>query len=63
LRIEVATGKIGALFIKEKASGRLDSHVREDQLADFCLATIQVAMLMGKVKRDSRLAQRWCTRQ
>jgi hypothetical protein len=29
----------------------------EDHLADFCLATIQGAMLMGKVKRSSQLAE------
>jgi len=31
--------------------------VREEQLADFCLAMIQGAMLMGKVKRDSYLVE------
>jgi hypothetical protein len=50
LIFEVARAKIATLFVKEKAGGRLDPNVREDQLADFCLATIQGAMLMGKVK-------------
>jgi hypothetical protein len=44
----VAKAKIATFFVKEKAGGRLDPNVREDQLADFCLATIQGAMLMGK---------------
>jgi TetR/AcrR family transcriptional regulator, transcriptional repressor for nem operon len=57
LIFEVAKAKIAMFFVKEKASGRLDPHAREDQLADFCLATIQGAMLMGKVKRSSRVAE------
>jgi TetR/AcrR family transcriptional repressor of nem operon len=57
LIFEVAKAKIAMFFVKEKASGRLDAHVSEDQLADFCLATIQGAMLMGKVKRSSQLAE------
>jgi TetR/AcrR family transcriptional regulator, transcriptional repressor for nem operon len=57
LIFEVAKAKIATFFVKEKASGRLDANVPEDQLADFCLATIQGAMLMGKVKRSSQLAE------
>jgi TetR/AcrR family transcriptional regulator, transcriptional repressor for nem operon len=57
LIFEVAKAKIAMFFVKEKASGRLVAHAREDQLADFCLATIQGAMLMGKVKRSSQLAE------
>jgi TetR/AcrR family transcriptional regulator, transcriptional repressor for nem operon len=57
LIFEVARAKIAIFFVKEKASGRLDERVGEDELADFCLAAIQGAMLMGKVKRSSRLAE------
>jgi AcrR family transcriptional regulator len=57
LMFEVAKTKIATFFVKEKASGRLDRNVREDDLADFCLATIQGAMLMGKVKRSSQLVE------
>ena len=57
LIFEVAKAKIATFFVKEKARGRLDAHVNEDQLADFCLAAIQGAMLMGKVKRSSRLVE------
>jgi TetR/AcrR family transcriptional repressor of nem operon len=57
LIFEVAKAKIATFFVKEKSSGRLDSSVREEQLADFCLATIQGAMLMGKVKRSSQLVE------
>jgi TetR/AcrR family transcriptional repressor of nem operon len=57
LIFEVVKAKIATFFVKEKASRRLIANVREDQLADFCLATIQGAMLMGKVKRSSQLAE------
>jgi TetR/AcrR family transcriptional repressor of nem operon len=57
LIFEVAKAKIATFFVKEKASGRLDPKVREEHLADFCLATIQGAMLMGKVKRSSQVAE------
>jgi len=57
LIFEVAKGKIATFFVREKARGRLDPDVREDHLADFCLATIQGAMLMGKVQRSSRLVE------
>jgi AcrR family transcriptional regulator len=57
LIFEVAKAKIATFFVKEKASGRVDPKVREEQLADFCLATIQGAMLMGKVKRSSQVAE------
>jgi TetR/AcrR family transcriptional repressor of nem operon len=55
LIFEVAKAKLASFFIKEKACGRFAPDVREDQLADFCLATTQGAMLMGKVKRSSQL--------
>jgi TetR/AcrR family transcriptional regulator, transcriptional repressor for nem operon len=54
LIFEVVKNKLAAFFIKEKAKGQLASHVNEERLADFCLATIQGAMLMGKIKRDSQ---------
>ena len=57
LIFEVAKAKIATFFVREKASGRLDRNVHEDHLADFCLATIQGAMLMGKVKRSSQLVE------
>src|SRR5262245_42605573 len=57
LIFEVAKAKLAAFFVKEKASGRLDPNSQEERLADFCLAMIQGAMLMGKVKRDSELVE------
>jgi TetR/AcrR family transcriptional repressor of nem operon len=58
LIFEVIRTKLAVFLIRQKAAGRLDATVKEDDLADFCLATIQGAMLMGKVKRSSRLAER-----
>ena len=40
--------------VKEKAKGRLARRANAEELADFCIATIQGGMLMGKIKRDSR---------
>jgi hypothetical protein len=57
LIFEVAKAKLATLFVREKATGRLDPDVKEEPLADFCLAMIQGAMLMGKVKRDSHLVE------
>lgn len=57
LIFEVVRAKIAAFFIREKASGRLDANAHEERLADFCLAMIQGAMLMGKVKRDGHLVE------
>ena len=54
LIFEVMKHKLAAFFIKEKANGRLLTAADEDRLADFCIATIQGAMLMGRIKRDGR---------
>ena len=57
LIFEVVKAKIAAFFVREKAAGRLDPDVSEERLADFCIAMIQGAMLMGKVKRSSHLVE------
>ena len=49
---EIVKNKLRAFFIREKAQGRLAADAGEDRLADFCIATIQGGMLMGKVKRS-----------
>ena len=54
---EIGEEKLARFFVKEKARGRLDPSARAEVLADFCLATIQGAMLLGKVKRSSELVQ------
>ena len=54
LIFEVVKNKLEAFFVKEKAKGRLAKKANEEELADFCIATIQGGMLLGKIKRDSR---------
>jgi TetR/AcrR family transcriptional regulator, transcriptional repressor for nem operon len=54
LIFEVVKNKLAAFFMKEKAKRRLVKKADEEELADFCIATIQGAMLLGKIKRDSR---------
>jgi TetR/AcrR family transcriptional regulator, transcriptional repressor for nem operon len=49
---EIVKNKLRAFFIREKAQGRLVADTDEDRLADFCTATVQGAMLMGKIKRS-----------
>src|SRR5215469_7239052 len=57
LIFEVIRGKLAGFFIQEKARGRLAADVRERSLADFCIGTIQGALLMGKITHDTRTAE------
>lgn len=57
LIFEVVKNKLAAFFIKEKAKGRLAKQSSEERMADFCIATIQGAMLMGKIKRSSQTVE------
>ena len=57
LIFEVVKNKLAAFFIKEKAKGRLSKRANEERMADFCIATIQGAMLMGKIRRSSHPAE------
>jgi len=54
---EVVKHKLATFFVREKAQGRLLKDVNEEHLAAFCIATIQGAMLMGKIERDSRTVE------
>jgi len=54
LIFEVVKNKFAAFFIREKAKGSLSEDTNEEQLANFCVATLQGAMLLGKVQRSSR---------
>ena len=54
LIFEIVKNKLATFFIKEKAKRRLAREANEEQMADFCIATIQGAMLMGKIKRNSQ---------
>ena len=53
LIFEVVRNKLAAFFIREKARGRLTAGADEARLADVCVATVQGAMLIGRVRRDS----------
>ena len=57
LIFEVMKNKLTAFFIREKAKSRLSKDAKETQLADFCIATVQGAMLMGKIQRSSETAE------
>lgn len=57
LIFEVIKNNVAAFFIKEKAAGRLAKEAHEDRLADFCIATLQGAMLMGKIRRSSQTGE------
>jgi hypothetical protein len=54
---EVVKHKLAAFFLKEKAKGKLAKQANEECLADFCIATIPGAMLMGKITRSSQTAE------
>jgi len=54
LIFEVVKNKLVAFFAKEKARGAMLPGADEEALADFCIATVQGAMLMGKIKRHRR---------
>ncbi len=53
LIFEVVRNKLAAFFVREKAKGKLIKQASEEKMADFCIATIQGAMLMGKRWRSS----------
>ena len=54
LIFEVVKSKLSAFFVKQKAKGAIPKNVDEGALADFCIATLQGATLMGKIARSSR---------
>jgi AcrR family transcriptional regulator len=62
LIFEVTKKKLAAFFIREKAKGRLTEAANEDQMADFCIAAIQGAMLIGKIKRNDQAVEA-CVRE
>ena len=54
---ECMKGKMVDFFRKEKAEGRLVKDANEGSMADFSIATVQGAMLLGKVKKDCQPAE------
>ncbi len=57
LLFEIVKNKLATFFVREKAKGRLSKNANEEHLASFCIATIQGAMLMGKIERNSQPVQ------
>jgi TetR/AcrR family transcriptional regulator, transcriptional repressor for nem operon len=57
LIFEVMKNKLAAFFIKEKAKGRLACDAHEGRMADYCIAVVQGAMLLGRVRRDGASAE------
>ena len=53
LIFEIMKNNLAGFFSTQKALGQLRAGTKEDQLAEFCIATVQGAMLMGKIKRSS----------
>jgi hypothetical protein len=54
----VIRNKVASFLIKEKARGQLLKEANEESMADFCVAVIQGAMLMCRVRRNSQPAER-----
>jgi TetR/AcrR family transcriptional repressor of nem operon len=57
LIFELVKNKLTTFFVKEKARGRLSRKANAEELSDFCIAAIQGAMLMGKIKKSSLAAE------
>src|SRR5215472_13681601 len=57
LIIDVMRNKLAMFFRAEKTKGRLQRDLEPEVVANFCIATIQGAMLLGKVNRNSRPAE------
>jgi AcrR family transcriptional regulator len=57
LIFEVVKNKLAAFFVREKAKKRLAKQADPERIADFCIASMQGAMLMGKVKRSSQTVE------
>jgi TetR/AcrR family transcriptional regulator, transcriptional repressor for nem operon len=57
LIFEVVKNKLAAFFVIEKASGRLTKEADPEGMADFCIAAIQGAMLMGKIRRSRQTVE------
>lgn len=57
LIFEWIKSRLAAFFIREKARGRLVHDADAEALADFCIATVQGAMLLGKLRRNSECAE------
>jgi TetR/AcrR family transcriptional repressor of nem operon len=58
LVFEALKERMATFLRKEKSEGHLLPSADEEQLAEFCVAVMQGAMLLGKVRRDSQAVAR-----
>ena len=54
LVFEALTTRIAEFLRKQKKKGQLSQTADEEQLSEFCVAVVQGAMLIGKVRSESR---------
>ena len=52
LIFELVKNKLATFFLREKVKGRLGKRADAQRMAQFCIATVQGAMLMGKLDRS-----------
>lgn len=57
LIFEVVKSKLVAFFVREKAKGRLVKQADPERMAEFSIASMQGAMMMGKIKRSSQTVE------
>lgn len=57
LILDVMRNKLAMFFRGEKTKGRLQRDLEPEVVANFCIAAVQGAMLLGKVNRNSRPAE------
>ncbi len=57
LIFEVIKNKLATFFVREKARGRLAKKADAEHTADFCIASMQGAMLVDKIKRNSQTVE------
>lgn len=55
---EALTERMTAFFRKQKVEGRFSPSANEQQLGEFCVAVIQGAILVGKVRGKSEAVER-----
>jgi len=55
--VEMMKKKLATFFAGEKARGRLVGSADPGAAAEFCIAAVQGAMLLGKINRSSRPAE------
>ena len=57
LIFEVIKSNLAVFFVREKTKGKLVRQANPQRMADFCIASIQGSMLMGKIKRSSHTVE------